>query len=81
MRDLPGEQQRGHPQRCGEVAAALGARHHLLDVQPMLAAYRAAIEGALGRELTWEEDDLTLQNLERRAQSIDLGAGNGRTRC
>lgn len=57
-----------------EVAAALGARHHLLDVQPMLAAYRAAIESALGRELTWERDDLTLQNLQARVRSPSIWA-------
>ena len=54
------------------VAASLGARYFVLDVQPMLTAYRAAIEGALGRPLEWERDDLTLQNLQARIRSPSI---------
>ncbi|MFT5733932.1 MAG: NAD+ synthase (glutamine-hydrolyzing) [Planctomycetota bacterium] len=56
------------------VAKALGARYHVMDVQPMLEAYRAAIEKALGRELTWERDDITLQNLQARVRSPSIWA-------
>lgn len=56
------------------VADALGARYHVLDVQPMLEAYRAAIESALGRPLTWDRDDLTLQNLQARVRSPSIWA-------
>ncbi|QDV05710.1 Glutamine-dependent NAD(+) synthetase [Planctomycetes bacterium Poly30] len=56
------------------VAEALGARYHVVDVQPMLTAYRAAIEAALGRELTWERDDITLQNLQARVRSPSIWA-------
>jgi len=56
------------------VADALGARHSVIDVQPMLTAYRAAIEEALGRPLDWERDDLTLQNLQARVRSPSIWA-------
>ncbi|MEM8710499.1 MAG: NAD(+) synthase [Planctomycetota bacterium] len=56
------------------VADALGARYHVMDVQPMLDAYRAAIEKALGRKLTWERDDITLQNLQARIRSPSIWA-------
>jgi len=50
------------------VAAALGAKFHLVDVQPMVDCYRQAAETALGRPLRWDGDDLTLQNLQARAR-------------
>lgn len=54
------------------TAAALGARYFVLDVQPMLDAYRSALEAALGRSLEWERDDLTLQNLQARIRSPSI---------
>ena len=54
------------------LAGALGARFFVLDVQPMLDAYRGALEGALGRPLDWERDDLTLQNLQARIRSPSI---------
>lgn len=56
------------------VAKALGARWFLMDVQPMLDAYRSAIETALERELDWERDDLVLQNLQARVRSPSIWA-------
>ncbi len=61
-------------QAAKTVAATLGARYFVMDVQPMLAAYRDAIEGALGRTLTWEKDDLLLQNLQARVRSPSIWA-------
>ncbi len=54
------------------TAHALGARYFVLDVQPMLEAYRAALEAALGRGLDWQRDDLTLQNLQARIRSPSI---------
>ena len=51
------------------LAGALGARHHELDVDGIVRSYVALIEGAVGRELTWERDDLTLQNIQARARA------------
>jgi len=51
------------------LAKGLGARHFELDVQGLVDGYRERVEGAIGRELTWEQDDLTLQNLQARVRS------------
>src|SRR5437762_1576977 len=56
-------------QAARTVAEALGARHHELDVEPVLRRYLALGEGALGRPLTWQRDDLALQNLQARARA------------
>ena len=50
------------------VADAIGARFVELDVDPMVEAYVGAIEGAIGRELSWERDDVSLQNIQARAR-------------
>ena len=52
-----------------EVAAALGARFLDLDVEPLAAGYRNMIETALGRNLTWEQDDIGLQNIQARTRA------------
>jgi NAD+ synthase (glutamine-hydrolysing) len=57
-----------------EVARAVGAEHHVVDVDPMLRAYRAAVERALGRELTWQADDITLQNIQARVRAPSIWA-------
>ncbi|MGH7442840.1 MAG: NAD(+) synthase [bacterium] len=56
------------------VAKALGARHRAVDIQPLVDAYRTLAEGALGRKLDWEHDDLTLQNLQARVRSPGVWA-------
>jgi NAD+ synthase (glutamine-hydrolysing) len=51
------------------VAAALGARHLSFDVDHLVMAYRAMVGKALGRELTWDHDDIALQNIQARARA------------
>lgn len=51
------------------VAEGIGATFYELDVEPIVSAYRALIEKAIGRELTWETDDVTLQNLQARVRA------------
>ncbi|MCB9735470.1 MAG: NAD(+) synthase [Deltaproteobacteria bacterium] len=51
-----------------EVADAVGAEHMDIDVDALVAQYTAIVEGALGRELTWERDDIALQNVQARAR-------------
>ena len=51
------------------VAEALGATFHELDVDAHVVAYREMIEGAIGRTLSWETDDLTLQNIQARVRA------------
>jgi NAD+ synthase (glutamine-hydrolysing) len=52
-----------------EVAAALGARYLEIEVQGLVADYTRLVEGAVGRSLTWERDDLTLQNIQARVRA------------
>jgi len=51
------------------VASALGSRHFEFDVEPLVAAYRGLTEKALGRELSWDTDDLALQNIQARVRA------------
>ncbi|MEM7349436.1 MAG: NAD(+) synthase [Acidobacteriota bacterium] len=50
------------------VAEALGAEFSELDVDPLVAAYTDMVQKAVGRELTWEHDDLALQNIQARVR-------------
>lgn len=50
------------------VAEALGATFYILDVQHIVEAYETLISDAIGRELTWAHDDLTLQNIQARVR-------------
>ncbi|MDH5752655.1 MAG: NAD(+) synthase [Deltaproteobacteria bacterium] len=52
-----------------EVAAALGAEHLELDIEPVVQAYTDMVARALGRPLDWDRDDLALQNIQARTRS------------
>jgi NAD+ synthase (glutamine-hydrolysing) len=54
------------------VAEAVGAEYHELDVDSLVTGYRTLIEGAIGRELGWETDDITLQNIQARARGPSI---------
>jgi len=51
------------------VAEGIGARHHEVDVDALVKGYVALAEGALGRPLAWQTDDLALQNVQARVRS------------
>jgi NAD+ synthase (glutamine-hydrolysing) len=51
------------------LTEALGAAFHEFDVEPMVAAYTAAVTTAIGRPLDWSRDDIALQNIQARARS------------
>jgi NAD+ synthase (glutamine-hydrolysing) len=51
------------------VADAVGARHLELDVEELVQGYVARVEAALGRRLSWESDDLSLQNIQARTRA------------
>jgi NAD+ synthase (glutamine-hydrolysing) len=57
-----------------EVARAVGAEFHVIDVDPMLKDYTAAVEQALGRKLSWQTDDVTLQNIQARVRAPSIWA-------
>ncbi|MFW2387544.1 MAG: NAD(+) synthase [Polyangiales bacterium] len=50
------------------LAEALGATFYILDVQHIVDAYEHLISSAVERPLTWEQDDITLQNIQARAR-------------
>ncbi|HVS03991.1 MAG TPA: nitrilase-related carbon-nitrogen hydrolase, partial [Thermoanaerobaculia bacterium] len=51
------------------VASAVGARHLELDVEPLVSGYVQLIEEALGRRLSWQSDDVALQNIQARVRA------------
>lgn len=54
---------------AAEVARALGSTHYELAIDGLVSSYVSAIQGALGRELSWERDDLALQNIQARVRA------------
>jgi len=59
-------------QAAEEVARAVGAAFHVIDVDPQYKAYIASLEKAVGRKLSWETDDLTLQNIQARVRAPSI---------
>ena len=51
------------------IAGCVGARHHELDVQPLVDNYVKMIEQAVGRKFDWEHDDIALQNIQARVRA------------
>ncbi len=52
------------------VAGALHSRHREVNVQTLMDGYRDIIEqDVIERKLTWEDDDLPLQNIQARVRS------------
>ncbi len=54
---------------AARLASALGSSHLELDIEPLVANYVAMIEKATGRTLSWEQDDLALQNIQARVRA------------
>ena len=52
-----------------ELADSLGARFFNWTIDEEVAGYVGKIQGALGRELTWQTDDLALQNIQARVRA------------
>jgi NAD+ synthase (glutamine-hydrolysing) len=50
------------------VAAGLGAELLELDVEALVAGYTQRISDAVGRPLTWQTDDIALQNIQARVR-------------
>jgi NAD+ synthase (glutamine-hydrolysing) len=51
------------------VAEAVGAQFFRFDVDPLVQQYIGVVADALGRPLTWEEDDVALQNIQARVRA------------
>jgi NAD+ synthase (glutamine-hydrolysing) len=52
-----------------ELAYSVGATFHLWNVQPLFDQYEQIIEGSIGRKLSWEQDDVPLQNIQARLRA------------
>jgi NAD+ synthase (glutamine-hydrolysing) len=52
-----------------KVAAAVGARHAEYDVDDLVVGYTKRTEEALRRSLSWETDDIALQNIQARVRA------------
>ncbi len=52
-----------------ELAKGLGATYHYWEVEAIHQQYIGLAEQAIGRPLTWEKDDITLQNIQARLRS------------
>ncbi|HEY1601208.1 MAG TPA: NAD(+) synthase [Pirellulales bacterium] len=51
------------------VAHALGAQYYEFDVDGLVKQYVTMVSLAVGRELTWGNDDLALQNIQARVRA------------
>jgi NAD+ synthase (glutamine-hydrolysing) len=51
------------------LAESLGAEFHEWKIDDEVISYSSKIEKALGRTLTWETDDIALQNIQARTRS------------
>ncbi len=51
------------------LARSIGARHFSWSVDAESDSYKTKIEAALERKLTWEQDDIALQNIQARSRS------------
>ena len=51
------------------LAQALGAEFHEFDVERIVRSYTEIVSQAVGRPLTWDRDDVALQNIQARARS------------
>ncbi len=52
-----------------ELAEAVGATFLEFDVDSLVEQYTQLVSAAIGRELTWEQDDLALQNIQARVRA------------
>ncbi|SFT91619.1 NAD+ synthase (glutamine-hydrolysing) [Algoriphagus locisalis] len=51
------------------LADSLGATFYHWEIDEEVNSYTSKIEKAIGRKLTWEHDDITLQNIQARTRS------------
>jgi NAD+ synthase (glutamine-hydrolysing) len=52
-----------------ELADSIGAEFHHWMIDDEVNSYSKKIEKVIGRELTWQTDDISLQNIQARARS------------
>jgi NAD+ synthase (glutamine-hydrolysing) len=52
-----------------QVTRAIGAEFFVIDVDAQYKQYVASVERAVGRSLSWEQDDVALQNIQARTRA------------
>ncbi len=52
-----------------QLTLSIGATFNHWQVDDEVESYKAKVENALGRKLTWEQDDIALQNIQARSRS------------
>ena len=52
-----------------ELAKSIGAEFHEWTIDEVVHQYTSKMEKAIGRPLTWQTDDITLQNIQARTRS------------
>lgn len=52
-----------------ELALSIGAEFHQWNIDDEVKSYTEKAEKAIGRKLTWETDDVSMQNIQARARS------------
>lgn len=52
-----------------QLAASVGAEFHEWTIDEVVHQYTSKMEQAIGRKLTWQTDDITLQNIQARTRS------------
>lgn len=51
------------------LANCIGSDHSEIQIDGLVAEYRQLIEGVIGRSLSWDTDDVTLQNVQSRVRA------------
>lgn len=51
------------------IADQTHSTHHVWDIDPIVQQYQSTVEETLGRPLTWDDDDITLQNIQARGRA------------
>ena len=54
------------------IAEGCHAEHHVLDIDAQVQGYIQMVQQAIGRPLTWERDDVTLQNIQARVRAPSI---------
>ncbi|MFN3429392.1 MAG: NAD(+) synthase [Candidatus Sericytochromatia bacterium] len=54
------------------LASAVGAVFHMLDIDALVEGYVGLVEKAIGRDLSWKTDDVTLQNIQARVRAPSI---------
>ncbi len=55
-----------------QIALGLGAEYHSINVAGLISEYTKIVSGALGMDLTWQNADIPLQNIQARVRAPSI---------